>query len=352
MSLNLIDLVSKEFSGDALKKIASSLGEPELKVKTAVSGAAPVLVAALASKATTGTGLTDILDLMRKGGFDGHTNGLTSQIGASSLTDLVTRGGSMAASLLGDRQTSVITWLASMAGIAPRSATALLGLAAPTLLSLLGGRLRYGGGFTPSGLSQILGDQADHLRNAAPVGLTSALGLSDFSTLSATPRAAAALPAPPKETDWWPWVAALVVAVVAGWWLFGRQPAGTIDPQVSAAEKPVVHGLAAYRERMALLPGAVFEATLEDVSRPDAKAEVLGTFRKLDPGQGPIRFEIPYDPAKVDQRHTYAMRARILKGDTLAFTTDKVYPVLTRGSGNEVELLLVRVMSARPPNPK
>lgn len=126
------------------------------------------------------------------------------------------------------------------------------------------------------------------------------------------------------------------------------------NPKPVAAEaRPVVRGQASYRERIALLPGAVFEATLEDVSRPGAKAEVLGTFRNEDPGQVPIRFEIPYDPAKIDERHTYAVRARILKGDTLGFTTDKVYPVLTQGNGSEVDLLLVRVRSAGGrPTPK
>lgn len=110
----------------------------------------------------------------------------------------------------------------------------------------------------------------------------------------------------------------------------------------SAGAPAVVRGQASYRERIALPPDAVFEATLEDVSRPGAKAEVLGTVRLEKAGPVPIRFEIPYDPAKVDPRHSYAVRARILRGDRLLFTTDTVHPVLTRGAGREVELLLVR----------
>lgn len=103
-----------------------------------------------------------------------------------------------------------------------------------------------------------------------------------------------------------------------------------------------MRGQALYRERIALPPDVVFEATLLDVSRADVIAETVGSFRLENPGPVPIRFEIPYDPAKVDDRHTYAVRARILQGDRLLFTTDKVYPVLTRGAGSEVDLLLVR----------
>jgi len=111
---------------------------------------------------------------------------------------------------------------------------------------------------------------------------------------------------------------------------------------VADAEKQVVSGQASYRERIALPPDAVFEATLEDVSRPGAMAEVLGSVRIEKAGPVPIRFEIPYDPAKIDERHSYAVRARILRGDRLLFTTDTVHPVLTRGAGTSVELLLVR----------
>ena len=38
-----------------------------------------------------------------------------------------------------------------------------------------------------------------------------------------------------------------------------------------------IEGTATYRERMALPKGAVFEATLEDVSRADAPAVVVAT---------------------------------------------------------------------------
>jgi hypothetical protein len=40
-----------------------------------------------------------------------------------------------------------------------------------------------------------------------------------------------------------------------------------------------VKGTASYRERIALPPDAVFEATLEDVSKADARAEVIGRAR-------------------------------------------------------------------------
>ena len=47
----------------------------------------------------------------------------------------------------------------------------------------------------------------------------------------------------------------------------------------------LVTGKALYRDRMALPPGAVFVATLEDVSRVGGKSEELGRVTLDNPGQ-------------------------------------------------------------------
>ena len=109
-----------------------------------------------------------------------------------------------------------------------------------------------------------------------------------------------------------------------------------------------VKGTATYRERIAMPPDAVFEASLEDVSKADARAEVIGQARIERPGNPPIRFEITYDPARIISSHRYSVRARILVDGKLFFTTDQSYPVLTGGHGNEVALLLRRAGSSGP----
>jgi copper homeostasis protein (lipoprotein) len=110
----------------------------------------------------------------------------------------------------------------------------------------------------------------------------------------------------------------------------------------------VIRGTATYRERMALPPDAVLEVILEDVSRMDAPAEVMGRVEVSNPGNPPFTFEIPYQADAVDDRHTYSVRARITVDGRLMFTTDTVAPVLTRGAGREVELLLTRVGTSSP----
>jgi uncharacterized lipoprotein YbaY/heat shock protein HslJ len=112
-----------------------------------------------------------------------------------------------------------------------------------------------------------------------------------------------------------------------------------------------ITGSASYRERIALPPAAVFEATLEDISRADAPATVLGRARIESPGNPPIRFSIDFDPAAIDARHRYVVRARITLDGQLMFTTDTVKPVLGPDHVTQVDLLLVRVGAARPAGP-
>ena len=108
-----------------------------------------------------------------------------------------------------------------------------------------------------------------------------------------------------------------------------------------------IQGTATYRERMSLPPAAVFEATLEDVSRADAPATVVATTRVPSPGQPPIAFSISYDQAKIVPDHRYVVRARILLDGKLLFTSDVATPVITAGNPSDVSMTLRRVGAAQ-----
>jgi len=103
-----------------------------------------------------------------------------------------------------------------------------------------------------------------------------------------------------------------------------------------------IRGTATFRERISLPADAVFEATLEDVSRADAPSGVLGRARIRGPGNPPLKFQIPFDPSRVDPGHRYVVRARVFVGSRQLLATDQSYPVLTSGNGRQVSLLLHR----------
>jgi uncharacterized lipoprotein YbaY len=129
-------------------------------------------------------------------------------------------------------------------------------------------------------------------------------------------------------------------------WLFYGMLVLSLPMGSSAvAKRPsaAVTGSASYRERIALSPGAVFEATLQDVSRADAPPRVVARYRRRDPGQVPISFDLPYRRGRIDPRGRYVVRATIHDRGQLRFTTTRGYPVITHGHGNRVRLLLVHV---------
>ena len=115
-----------------------------------------------------------------------------------------------------------------------------------------------------------------------------------------------------------------------------------------ASQAEQIQGTATYLQRIALPPNAVFEAHVEDVSRADALAELIGSVRISGPGNPPIRFAIDIDPQRIDERHRYSVRATITVDGRLLFTIDLMYPVLTQGNGRDVELLLRQTGNARP----
>jgi putative lipoprotein len=108
----------------------------------------------------------------------------------------------------------------------------------------------------------------------------------------------------------------------------------------AAPSEASLTGTATFRERIALPSVAVFEATLEDVTRADAPAEVLGRSRITSPGNPPFKFAIPYDAARIDPAHRYTVRAKVTVDERLMFTTDTRYPVLSEGAPRHADMLM------------
>ena len=121
-------------------------------------------------------------------------------------------------------------------------------------------------------------------------------------------------------------------------------PAATSAPAPEAPTPAAsVTGTVSYPGSAALPPGAELTVRLEDVSRADAPSVAIAERVIANPGQSPIRFEIGYDPADIDDRFDYAIQATITHGDTLLFINDTVYSVLTWGYPNSVDMVLVSV---------
>ena len=121
-----------------------------------------------------------------------------------------------------------------------------------------------------------------------------------------------------------------------------------IDDTPAAGAVAVLEGTATYRERIALPPGAVFEASIQDVAIADAPATLLARTSFEPQSQVPIRFRIEYDPAKLDPRARYSLSARITVDGRLRWITDQYYPAFVDGRPQAETLVLRAVGESKP----
>lgn len=133
----------------------------------------------------------------------------------------------------------------------------------------------------------------------------------------------------------------------------GRIPAPQEKPEPPASAASVVNGTATMRERMALPPGAYFEATLSELSATGAPDVIIATARAENPGNPPIHFAIPYDAARISEGRTYVVRATISAGGHALYVSEAAYPVITHGNPKRVDIVLRRANGeAKPPVPE
>lgn len=112
------------------------------------------------------------------------------------------------------------------------------------------------------------------------------------------------------------------------------------------AEPATLTGSAIYRERIALPPNAVFEATLEDVSLMDVPAVILGRVSIDHAVKNPINFTIQYNAEDIKPRRRYNVRGKITVDGKLKFITDTIHPVFTDKDTGGLELKMIMVKTA------
>ena len=111
---------------------------------------------------------------------------------------------------------------------------------------------------------------------------------------------------------------------------------------LGCSKTATVTGTITYTEEIALpAEGVVVTVKIEDVSRADAPAVTSGQQVIENPGQVPIPFKIEYNPADIDERYVYALRARIEVDGKLWFINTSRYAVITRGNPtSDIEVLV------------
>jgi outer membrane protein OmpA-like peptidoglycan-associated protein len=179
MATSLLDTLGSYVTPDIISKASSFLGESPGGTQKAMSGVLPMLFGGVASMASTSSGAGQLMNMLRSGGFDGSIlNNLGALLSDGTQTqNLMSTGKGLLSSLLGDKAPAVTSAVSNYAGINTSSASSLLALATPIVMSLLG-KTQATQGLDAGGLANLLTSQKSAFLSAIPAGLASLPGIS------------------------------------------------------------------------------------------------------------------------------------------------------------------------------
>jgi len=249
MAVNLVELVKGYLTPDIIQKGASFVGESEPATQKAMNGIVPTVIAAMANQASTSAGAEKLGRILDTGKYDGSAlNNLGSLFSGGETTQkVIAQGKDILSYLFGNRTEGLVDQIARFAGVRAGSASSLLALVVPLILSLLG-RQRSTIGQSPSALASLLGEQKGFLSGLLPAGVGSLLGWTGYET--ARPRETAAYVEPKRETPSWlvPLLVLSGIVLAALTWLLSRP---------TPVRETAVASRAAVRMADVALPGGV-----------------------------------------------------------------------------------------------
>lgn len=107
-----------------------------------------------------------------------------------------------------------------------------------------------------------------------------------------------------------------------------------------------------YRERMMVPPDSVLRVTLSDVSKMDVAATLISEVVRENPGAPPYQVELEYDPAEIDERFNYAVRATLHAHGKLLFTTTEFIDAFAGADDAVVQVTMHRVEARTQSQPQ
>lgn len=188
--MNFLETILGQLGGSTVDKIGSLLGEQNTGTKSAIGAVVPFLLSTIAKKATGSTSGADSIFGMMKDEDDGLLDNFGNLLGSTSGRDnITTRGGGLLSSLLGSQLGNIVSAVSGFSGLRSGSASSLLKIVAPMIMSSLF-KAKRSGGLNASSLANLLKGQAGEFEKAIPSGFTNSLksfGIGDISkTVSST----------------------------------------------------------------------------------------------------------------------------------------------------------------------
>jgi len=184
MNANLLSLAQNALGGDFSKMAGQFLGESPTATQGALSSLLPAVLGCIAQKGATAEGASNLMSLVSSANLDVSSLGNIGSLfsgGGAGANDLLRAGTSrLVPAVFGDKSGALVNALSSSSGIKTSSATNLIALVVPMVLTFL---KKFIGerGLNASSLSSLLSSQGPNLQGALDSRMTSALGFPSAS---------------------------------------------------------------------------------------------------------------------------------------------------------------------------
>ncbi len=177
---SLLELVQEAITPDIARKVSGLVGETPAVTESSLRRAAPAVLAGVVNLASTTAGTERVHSLVTEGGWGADVLGsLGSRLaGGSGTGNFLSSGARLVSGLFGTRADGITELLATGSGVQRGSASTILSLAAPLVMSVIGSQVASRG-LSTSGLSTMLAGERTSLMGALPAGITSLLGLKE-----------------------------------------------------------------------------------------------------------------------------------------------------------------------------
>ncbi|AFK02306.1 OmpA/MotB domain protein [Emticicia oligotrophica DSM 17448] len=208
--MELLSLIKEQFTPNIISKISTFLDESDRNTSLAIDTALPTVLGGVMQKASTTQGLTDLLSIIRTGGYDGtlinNLNIVLSEI-YSTIT-LASIGNGLLGSLFGEGLGDIFNVISKSSGITKTSASTLLGLVTPILVNVIGKHVIQQG-ITSSDLGSLMASQKESVLTALPAGIDKLINLDKLDDFKGKKRLSSNVSFEnnnSKLTTWLPWL--------------------------------------------------------------------------------------------------------------------------------------------------
>jgi outer membrane protein OmpA-like peptidoglycan-associated protein len=229
MSASVFSSLFNLLDSSSINEIAGRLGEPGQAVSRGLESSTASLISSLAGRSSDPNSMSQIFDLVTHAPSGINVSNLASAVtgeASASTSSLLDSGRKFLSLAFGANESSVVDAIGRSAGLRGSSATSLVSMATPLLMTALG-RLVRSDRLTQGQLGSVLVYESAGIQNLLPAEMQHrferTVPAEATPDLNSRPLSISTVPEPRPPLPAWLWILAVLLLIPLLLWLFNRE---------------------------------------------------------------------------------------------------------------------------------